>query len=364
MCIGRNYGMNGFGYLNSYSEYDHTYFLEFSDGYQLTLNKLKWGAYDIYCSQVVDKGGDTLFCKKALIGFQIDTTEESSLLRLRNSNIPLTIEDSVNISGNIFSPSGYVKKNIRHSLGSVSFGDILTSADTTAVLDNIEVTKRWMVGELMNIRTGKLIIRDTISNSFSDSTIRLSADTVVIEGMLSGNIIVAARRLEISYGAALSNVILIGSSLLFPDNFNCNVQVFATKNIIAGANVTFNYPSVVALLPDTLRGINADPNFIKASDTLTLKGELYAFCSNYNVAIKTSVSLKNCNVTGCLYSINVLNWTGICKGSVICDRIFSGSTTIKANSIRNVAISPISRYYSFCSLFPFKGKQKIVAWLK
>ena len=364
--IGLLYCYQGLACLNENTEYDQPYQLELQDGFTINLLKRKWGAYDQYYATVTKASGDTVCSKISLIGYQKDSAMTVSVL-LKQTNIPLTIGDSVVIYGKCYVPSGYVKSTKKGNNG-LRPDQLATSPDTLNNLNNLSTLLGW-IRENSIFKTRSIVYAaDTTKISFYHSTEVLSADTVVISGCLAGNVIVCAKRVTITATASVENIIIIAGSITFPDNFEGNLQAFAYDSICAGKNVTLNYPSILALIPaiNPLPGNPQASQYIRVADSFSICGEIYAYAANINLAHQTTLYFEHgTNVMGSVYSSGPVKWEGNCTGSIICEKIFSTTNQIlQANVMRNTQIDTIPFAYSYCSLFPFLGQKKAVAWLK
>jgi len=365
--LAENYVYQGLLWLDKSGKYDHEYHIHYTDGFNEFLFKKHWGVYDVNCAFVITNNGDTLFSKIALIGFGKDTLFDIALF-LRNTSTQLSIADSVNIEGRCFIPLGFTKQNISTQYVHFSSGLVQTSPDTLFSLPNISTITTWLIDN-NNIGKTKIILDDTEIISFASKPLLINADTVIIKGTLKGNILISAQHIEVSSTAALKDVILIGRNIFFNKNFSGNLQAFAADSIIAGDDVHFNYPSILALLPQ-IRSEKAHDNssaVIQIGDSLRFSGELYAYARGRDINQRMKLSTGTGSVIfGGIYSSCDLYWNGDCKGTIICDKIFyNNKITSYENTIRNskIEVDSLPDFFSYSLLFPMLSHKKVIQWL-
>ncbi len=362
--LGRSYCYDGLAILNKYNLYDQPYSLSVQDGYNLTVIKKKWGAYDLYYSYVINNRNDSLYAKIAFAGYGRDSTDHT-ILFLRNSNSPLNIADSVLLEGDCYIPSGYIKFTTSTHFVPLLPDQIHSSPDTLVRLSGINEITDW-ARKIVVSKEKKITIDDSIYKSFATEQIVISADTIIIYGQLKGNIIITGKIIKVQPAARLEDIILIADDIIFPDRFCGRLQAIAAHKIEAGSNNTFNYPTVLLLLPELNEQLLADDYYITTGDSVNISGEVYANTERYDLAIKTSINMhRNARVTGIIYSSGMLSFKGICKGTIFCEKLMNyDAQNIKPNLIRNTQIFPGPPFFSGSKLFPLQGAQKIIKWLK
>ncbi|MDR3678871.1 MAG: hypothetical protein P4L41_02820 [Flavipsychrobacter sp.] len=366
--LAENYVYQGLSWLDKSEKYDHEYHVHYSDGFNEFLLKKHWGVYDVNCAFVITNNGDTLFSKIALIGFGKDTLSDIALF-LRNTNTQLSIADRVNIEGRCFIPLGLTKQNMSTQYVHFSSGQVQISPDTLFSLPNISAIATWLINN-NNIGKTKIILDDTEMISFASKPLLINADTVIVKGKLMGNILISAQYIEVSSTAALMNVILIGRNIFFGKNFSGNLQAFASDSIMAGDNDHFNYPSVLALLPQLRDGkaVDNSNSIIQIGDSMRLSGELYAYARGRDVNQRMRLYTGTGSIVyGGIYSSCDLYWNGDCKGTIICDKIYySNEVTSYENMIQNsrIEVDSLPDFFSYSLLFPMLSNKKVVQWLR
>lgn len=359
-----SYCYDGLSVLNKSNKYDQLYFLSLQDGYNIRAIKKRWGAYDLYYSTVLNNNSDTLYARIALVGFGRDSSDKT-ILFLRNTNSPLNIGDSVSLDGDCFIPSGYMKFFINTHFAPLPSFHIHSSPDTLVQpLETYDLID-WLQKMPMN-KEPRITISDSISKSFTEETLIISADTIIISGIIKENVLVVGKVIKILKGASLNDIILAADEIVFPDRFKGRVQAIASHTIDGGNNDTFSYPSMLLLLPEWKNHSPTEVYYINMGDSLNIQGEIYASTARYDQAIKTHVKLNsNALIRGSVYSSGTITFTGNCQGSVFCEKLMaSNAQGIQPNLLRNTQIIPAPSFFSYCKLYPFHNAQKVLKWLK
>lgn len=365
-AIARSYCYQGFTTLGSSTLYDLEQSVDFSDGLSSKLLKKKWGVFDLCYSTVLKNQSDTLFNKIALSGFQKVQGNDLALY-LRKSNSMLSTGDSVRITGKCFVPAGSAGSISGNGTTPFQAQQLLPSLDTIMRLPEIDSILAW-AKSYNHQSIGKLLLDDSLDASFNKATNVLTGDSVIISKYLKGNIIVCGKHIRVLEGVPIHDVILIGNTISFPDNFKGSAQIFANGIVTIGRSATFDYPSVLALFPEmTSDKLNVgDRYFIAAGDSLNFSGEVYDYAFNYNVSLKSSIHFaSNSTITGGIYSTGTVSFEGNCKGYMICEKLLNTDQKVwKANFIRNTIIDSVPAIFSYSNIAPFKGQQKIVKWMQ
>jgi len=362
------YCYQGLSYIDSLKSDGYDYNFEYGKDFRLHVSKKQWGLYEVYSAVIIAGTTDTVNSKLALIGLQRDTAINIGLF-LRNTNATFYLSENVIVSGNCYIPLGFVKKYGNTGASDLPKQQVMTSPDTLPSLKNADT----LINRIFENRVYSnsiLKIKDTVTISFLDTTLVLNADTVIIDGSLSGNILVAAKRLFIHSNAKLSGIVLAADDIYISDYFNGSCQLFATDSILIGQSVAFNYPSIVGLFPNR-KAMQQAREFrptIQIGDSLRLYGEIYAYAKDYNISSKLDVNVgKGSFIKGGIYTNSNLSWQGTCLGTIICDKIiYQGKGSVYENMISNVTIHPdsLSNFYCYSLLFPLSSEKKVVAWLK
>jgi len=362
------YCYQGLSYIDSLKGMNREYTFEYGEDYKLNVSKKQWGLYQIYSAVITSGTSDTVNTKLALIGLQRDTATNISLF-LRNTNATFYLSENVSITGKCLIPLGFVKKYGNTVNSDLPKQQVLSSPDTLPSLKNADTLIKSLFSNQVYANS-ILRIKDTLDVSFLDPTVMLSADTVVIDGSLCGNIVITAKKLFIHSNSKLSNIVIAASDIYISDYFEGNCQLFATDSILIGRSATFNYPSVIGLFPNT-KNISQAHEFkpvIQIDDSLKLYGEIYGYAKDYNISSKLMVSIgKGSFIKGGIYVNSNLSWQGTCMGSIVCDKIlYQGKGSIYENMIGNVAMHPdsLSDFYCYSLIFPFSTGAKVVTWLK
>lgn len=365
--IARQYCYQGLEWLDENTvQYDSLYAFRFSDGIQLNLQKRRWGVYDLFVSVVVSGKNDTLFSKIALKGYQKDNEDNTSLY-LRNTPSQLTISDSISVKGNCFIPGGVFKQSIKNDTTTLSKQQVFSSPDTLWSLPQADSMAQY-VKAFDKKGNSKIEVDDSITNSFLNQPLLISADTVILSGKLRGNVIVHGNFIKLTSSAEAENILIIGKNVFLPDFFSGKLQIMATDTISIGKNCTLGYPSIIALMPaiDDDSVVAKSHHYLALGDSSTLFGEIYAYSSQYSVSLNMYTRIRKCTkLVGSVFTSGDLEWTGNCQGSIICDKIINyNKQAMQVNLLSNTSIDSLPEGYAYSALFPKHGHGKIVTWLQ
>lgn len=322
----------------------------------LSIEKAPWGTFDIYTSTVTTNG-DTLSSKQMLIGK--GNPNDSIALRLANNGILVHIGDSVDIKGKsivpfeMMSPYGY--KGFREIPKR-----LVAAKDTLPPLSSDSLFA-WMQSFGLPAN-GKLYISDTVINTFHNPTKLFSADTVIISNKIAGNVVVVANVIIVEDSVCLEDPILTAKYIFIDDNFNGSIQCIASSGMTIGEHCKFNYPTVLGLFTDSL----SYGGTISIGDSLFLQGEIYASSKVAAYKKYVSVIVNNGFVLGNLYSTGSVQYSGICVGSITCEKILGrADISIEENYLRNIFLDrdKLPDFFDCSRLNPFASRNKAVKWL-
>ncbi|RYD54591.1 MAG: hypothetical protein EOP56_18880 [Sphingobacteriales bacterium] len=331
----------------------------------VTLSKNHWGMYDVCASVVLTSARDTILKRIALIGKAKNFGEDIALI-LENSSYSLLISDNVTIRGKSYVPGGSVRfyrnKNTENSILS---SQLFESPVKLPEYGNMIDVQAWLRSLSNKREHGKLTISDSLNVSFAEDHVTISADTVILEGSLSGHIMVLARQVFIRTSAKLQDAIVLASSISVDSGFSGVGQLFATKSIVIGENVCLKYPSAVAMFPH-LYGRSDMPGIILAF-SLHLEGEAVLVDTNKYTNSRSRISMVDSNsVVGGIYSTSPIRFEGRCLGPIVCN---STTSNVDGNVQQNILLNTIidaSRmpdYYSYNLYFPLGKNKQVVKWL-
>jgi hypothetical protein len=359
-----NYCYEGFSLLNSDEEKQYERTINFPDGIQLAIAVKKWGLYGLFYSTCKRLDRDTLFSKIALVGYRKKDSVNLALY-LRRGNPPLNIGNHVSLYADCYLPSGTISGMSKQQQIS---GILHHSVDTIVRLNNVDSVISWLKSYSVENR-GASVIEDTLAVSFEKITEIYSYDSVYINNYVNGNVIIRAGHVAIKENVELSNAIIIANTVSIPAHFHGSLQVFATEYIDVGSDATFDYPSVVALLPEANTSSPASiysHYYINAADSFKLYGELYAYAFSYATSRNIFAALgKGSSIMGGIYSTGSVTWQGHCKGTIICERLLNyNGGGLQANFLENSVIDTIPTVFSYSGIYPYRGKKKIVAFVQ
>jgi len=276
----------------------------------------KWGFYNLVKTKTFFRR-DTLY-KAALIGGK--SKKEPIALYLSDLDKPLHIGGSTNIQGGVKISKYGVKPayiNNQNFTGTkLVHGTIGVSGKRLPVLQKLDdITSNQKATEiLLEDLDGK-----SLYNSFYKPTIIVYADDGhTIENIsLSGNIILQSKdSIYIRNTTTLKDILIKAPSVVFDDNFNGIVQVFAKKYVSLKKGAQLRYPSSIYIDYDSDKQIEVLlEEKSKLAGGIVLKGSSYQSSLNRMVTVE-----KDASVMGDVYCYGKTQLKGKVIGTVYTDR--------------------------------------------
>lgn len=332
--------------------------------YHVHAVKKIWGGYNLCYATILATNGDTLFSRIALAGIGKDITDSTAIL-IFNNRTPAYLGSNVTINGNCYFPESALR-HYQSGDSKVAEQRIYKSPDTVTTPRNIASLVQWATDyNDAALRGSKLYLSDSVYRSFYSPTYNIAADTVILSGKLSGNIIVSANVIEVERTCSLSNVLLTGRKIIVADHFKGNMQVIATDTVILNTADTITYPGFVALLPDAGKNHCKVP-CILMRDSVNICGDVYAYTADTKLFSALQISSgAQTRITGSMYSSLSLQLNGTYHGHVIC-RTIAGNQLSQDNLLSDlqVDVDSLPSYFAYCNLFPLSNKRRIVKWLE
>lgn len=338
--------------------YDETQ-IKTEDDKTISLKKRKWGAFDMYIAAVM-RDTDTLVSKVAIIGASRDPRNSTALLLHKSPSI-FSVAENVNIKGNLYLPHGLARRFSAKSKGNIFSGIVFSSPDSFPCLD-----QSFFLRYFDNFGDGRRsfsIIEDTLKNSFLNATKVLEADTIILEGALSGNIIVLANYVRISSTAEISGIVIKCKSAIVEPNFRGDMQIIAFEDIVVSRNSKLNYPSVLCLLSNN----KSDKGTVGISvmDSSVICGDIYAL--SLSGGNKSIIFSHTSTTIGGVYSQFAVNLKGNFYGTVIAKQLIDNTHGVIQENLAsnlNLYVDSLPVYYAHATIFPFTTQKMVVQWCK
>ncbi len=342
--------------------------------HKVVIEKTHWGAFYILSAEATWR--NKFFSKSALIGANINEGEKIALY-LTNQNKPLSLAGNTEITGICYLPEAGVKRAYIEGLSfsgtKLINGKKLISNKTLPPI-NEELIRENLNNfslsfsendSLMNYEL--FIEKDSIINTFQNKTLVLYAPlSITIENkVIEGNIIIKSdHEITVKPSATISNAILYAKGIIFEEDVAANVQLFAKDSIMIGENCQLNYPSVIALLGE---GIAVNTRKIIVAQNVVIKGSIFLYNEIFDRKNQTLVSIgENSEVTGQIYSSELLELRGKVEGGVFCQKfLLKTPSSVYENHLMNTVINreELSEYFVGVPLTEMIQHQRIIKWL-
>ena len=173
--------------------------------------------------------------------------------------------------------------------------------------------------------------------------------------------IVVKDSLVIKKDVVLEDVIVKSPIIKIEDHFKGNLQVFATKKIDVGANVTLSYPSVLSIYNNS----DAESQIV-VNENSAIYGAVVLFGTKLmNTDDNKVVFKENTKVIGDIYCTGKLMISGKVFGAVFANRVFSQTQSATyENCIINAEIDITKRPDYFVSIPLFKNQKEVYGIFK
>lgn len=339
--------------------YGREYTMDLEDDRKLKLCKKYWGAFDI-CYSSLNTGETNRGVKVGMVGLSKNVADSSALV-LGASGSKAYIGKDVFINGYCVVPKGRLE-----SYGLKKAHDIPARVmPATFDMPLLELGSRLAALHTFRDLTGnsKIIVVDTLTASFLDTTTVIKADTIRIVGYVSGNVVLSALHLIIQSNAMIEDAIMLARKISVDSGFVGSGQLFATDTVALGKNVHLKYPSVIGLMP-ALEKNGPIVSYLLASDSCEIVGDVYLLSSGRSYPNVMGV-FRNMTLTGGVYSEGLIQFSGYCAGKIVSNKI--GNVNVRQENFLSgvkIDIDAMPEYYSHGLMFPNVHSFKIVKWLK
>jgi len=340
----------------------------------LSIKILNWGLFDIGIVDVAD--GKWHERKLFLFGSSLPDSLNKSIY-LTDLDRPLTISGETQITGNASLPKAGIRAGSADGFNYT--GESLINGKQYLSGHSLpKLNKEWLIPYFeilsqsnLQSSSSKKINHTTpgniVFNPFSDSTLYYtSQDTIILNHInFSGNIrIYSAKEIEVDSTVTLNDIILIAPKIIFKGHFSGVVQAFASDSLVIEENCSFNYPSALVLLKDS---INRGQPVLDIGSNNTIQGIILSQCQKKDINLTIIRIGRKTSVEGIIYCNGYLDLSGIIAGIVCTDNfIHKGSSTIFENYLINARVNrlALSKFYVGSSLFfDDNPDRKVIKWL-
>lgn len=296
--------------LANYTKLDSTEQIEkpFSNAFKFSVKKEKWGFLDLlYCNSFYRK--DTIK-KIAIIG---SNKTDKLALYLADFNKPLYLLNT-KIKGDCKLPRVGISRlhiNNRQYKKNVILGNISNSKK--------ELPKINKAYQIPSYSSDKIAYKDIKHNSklinkFNQPTkviyLDKSIDIKNIE--ISGKFILKSfDSICIKKTAILNDVIIQSPKIYIENGFKGNVQLFATKQIQIGENVTLELPSILHLMNETRDDVKID-----IGENSKLYGNILFYGKTEHITTNYLSINKNARIIGTIYCQGTTELKGKIYGTI------------------------------------------------
>ncbi|MCD4818144.1 MAG: hypothetical protein K8S23_05595 [Candidatus Cloacimonetes bacterium] len=340
------------------------------------INVKKYGYYYKVVSQGIKK--NYTHTLQVLLAEAPDSLANYALVNT-NNELPLTFTGNIEIDGNVLlGKSGYQIKTFKGSkfTGAIS-GEIFEKDDINNSVYDLQIpnTIEELARKLKNLPDEFLYFDniDYFSNSkleqsmiyYSDNDIMLTSkySNILKEGVtiiskkriiLSDSLstkascnFIAKENIILKDEISLKNCIFYSNKYIeIQDSVNCAGQFFAKSKITVSNNADLNFPSLLIVFGEEIKGIRSGEIVIQ--DSVSFSGTIfYPATTSLGVIDNGLITIdKNAKISGMIYSSNRISFNGILKGSLISNNQYfyeapvhyinwlrSGNITARTNDI-------------------------------
>ena len=213
---------------------------------------------------------------------------------------------------------------------------------------------------LVNI--AQLMNRDSVVNSFYQKTLVFYSDRwITLAGkFLKGNIkVISKRGISVEKTATLNDILLFAPKIEIGSNLNGNVQIFATDTIRIGDDVTFLFPSIIALLDNDCK-----KPLIQLGKNCRILGDIILQSTSSKQKAECLVG-ENTEIDGKVYCTGTVELKGKLYGSLYCNGFtLRTASSMYENNLLNATIDfpALSKYYAGSLLYSDSPHLKQVKW--
>ena len=289
------------------------------------------------------------------IHFTGQKPEKSTCLYLSNINRSLSYSGKVKLVGKKHLPSKYIRDIYINNISN----QLEETGTTVLSTGNLPEIKTELLLFLKNkfVPNTTLPFKDSIFfNSFLNSTKIVELPTSTISNIdVRGNFILLSKdSLIIKKTAKLNDVIVISPKIIFEDGFTGSLQAIASKSIVAGENVSLNYPSYLCIYNESL-----EDSSIKIGKSIYCAGGIL-MCGFPLMAMESNVTeiAEGGKIIGDIYCKGTLTLNSNVYGTVFTNKFLHKTNTSKyENCISGIEINSSKRPEYFVSFNLFNSEK-------
>ncbi|MEM8765267.1 MAG: hypothetical protein AAGD88_15720 [Bacteroidota bacterium] len=309
--------------LDGSSQSDMLFTETTKEGRQTEVVREPWGIFEIREAKVIH--GKLTYSKIALVGHQ---NEKRPALYLKDRQRPLVVAGRAKIIGDAFLPERGVKTgNIAgngYAYQNLVFGQQKRSTETLPKLANLQKTTFFALseGNIPLVSNHNLVQElKSLRNSFEQPIQIIDGTQLTLDGIqLSGRIMIrASQSIIVKQTAQLEDVILMAPKITIAPGAQGNFQAFASKRIEVGQNCNLTYPTVLALVDQSIKETsNLDQVGIHIGKNSTVRGiACYLESHSAKMPLFPNISIaENALMMGEIYNQGALELKGRVEGSV------------------------------------------------
>lgn len=291
---------------------------------KVTFYKRHWGMYDII--SVTSSWKKYKSALMALVGQDLKISNAPALYLAENSRY-LSLSGDTRIKGTAYLPALGVKQahieGKNYSGQKIIYGEIKQSRralpdinpEIVSYVHEMLSNKGLASSGMVHIASSSTNIN--IENSHGNFPLILynnQKDLVLDNITLAGNVIIVSGGLvEIYPGARMEGILIFCRKAGIADNYKGNFQLFASDSIIAGDNVSLDYPSVLACF-----NTDANPSYLYVGKNSVIDGGLIIHDSGKSSTGSQLILENGSQISGQVYCTGSIEHRGKVYGQMYC----------------------------------------------
>jgi hypothetical protein len=332
-----------------------------------TILKKNWGVFSIVSINTFRR--KARLSEKYLAGADISVKEPVALY-MADENKYLSICGNTHLAGTCYLPKlgikrGYVEGDTYRDKTMI-YGEAKTSKTELPEIDTEVINYLKLL--LKNFRPDSTVQSRSIKefyyidhhyNSFNNPTVYYCSDKPIVidEKVLKGNIVICSSQIiKVTKNSSLSDVLLFAPKIIISDDFQGQVQAFATDSLVVGRKCNLQYPSVIGLVNEKTNNIT-----MRISDKSRIDGVVLLWQKTLaKICPELSIG-KETEVFGQVYCNGTVRFYGNVYGCLYCRNfMLETRSAIYENHLLNAQIDrdKLSRHYLGISIAD-SGKNQV-----
>ncbi len=357
-------------------QYNRIYYIDmFNENIDsLSIKKKKWGLLDLLSSKSWHKSySKERYCYAG--GFY--KRNGMNTLYLADNGSPLCVCGNTKITGDCIIPKSGIKRGYiegRHYSGddlikgNITFSEDIVPAlpqqDLKLVEDQLSIDLNLTDYDFINLEE---ITKDSLYRSFTEKPLLIyQPESLLIDNYhLTGNILLVSNEIIVGPESSLNDVVLLANNIFILPETKARIQCIASDTIWVGENCYLAYPSVLAVLSDSL---HSDNKMLMINANSRING-IVADLTKAPVQNQEFFPLyvdEGVIINGQLFSTNSVQFLGKVHGQVITNKFrLQTPSSLYINHLLDVEIDINKLGKTFVGL-AFEGDQfpkKVIKWL-